>query len=55
MSVQSFPTPGPVRLEVNLPLGGVEIVTSDDDESTVSTPPRGRLISSLTGPGVEKR
>ena len=48
MSVQRFSTPGPVRLEINLPLGGVEIVTSDDDESTVSLAGSQKLVEATT-------
>jgi len=44
MSVQRFPTPEPVRLEINLPLGGVEVVTADDGESTVSLAGSQRLV-----------
>jgi hypothetical protein len=48
MSVQRFPTPGPVRLEINLPLGGVEVVTSDDGESTVSLAGSQKLVDATT-------
>jgi hypothetical protein len=48
MSVERFSTPGPVRLVINLPLGGVEIVTSDDGESTVSLAGSQRLVDATT-------
>jgi Putative adhesin len=48
MGVQRFSTPGPVRLEINLPLGGVEVVTGDDGESTVSLAGSQKLVDATT-------
>jgi hypothetical protein len=48
MSVQHFSTPVPIRLEINLPLGGVEVVTSDDGESTVSLAGSQKLVEATT-------
>ena len=48
MSVQRFSTPGPVRLEINLPVGGVEVVTTDEGESTVSLAGSQKLVDAMT-------
>jgi hypothetical protein len=48
MSVQRFATPEPVRLEINVPLGGVEVVTAEDGESTASLSGSQKLVDATT-------
>lgn len=47
MSEQRFATPRPVRLEVHLPVGDLEITTVDGDESTVALEGTGKLADAI--------
>jgi hypothetical protein len=44
MSEQRFPTPRPVRLEVQLPFGQLEIATADAGESTVTLDGTSKIV-----------
>src|SRR5687768_15505991 len=35
MRIETFPTPGPLRLRINIPSGDVELETADVQETTV--------------------
>jgi Toastrack DUF4097 len=48
MNEQRFSTPGPVRLEVKIPAGDVEIETIDGGESTVSLAGPQKLVDATT-------
>lgn len=48
MSAQHFTTPEPVRLEINLPVGEIEIATAEAAESTVSLSGSQKLIDATT-------
>jgi DUF4097 and DUF4098 domain-containing protein YvlB len=48
MSEQSFATPHPVRLEVKVPSGHVDVVTVDAPESTVSVEGASKLVEATT-------
>jgi putative adhesin len=47
MAEHHFPTPRPVRLEVKLPAGDVEVATVDGDESTVTVEGSPRLVDAV--------
>jgi hypothetical protein len=36
MAEHRFPTPGPVELEINVPVGDIDVETSDDAESVIT-------------------
>ncbi len=42
MRTESFATPGPVRLRINIPAGDVEVETADTDETTIELEASGR-------------
>lgn len=46
MSEQRFPTPKPVRLEVHLPIGELEIETVDGEESIVAIEGTSKIVES---------
>jgi Toastrack DUF4097 len=48
MPEQRFPTPRPVRLDVQLPFGQLEIVTTDADESDVTLQGTSKIIEATT-------
>src|SRR5262249_36801849 len=48
MSTQRFTTTGPVRLEIHLPFGEIEIASADGGESTVSLAGSQKLIDATT-------
>ena len=47
MSEHHFSTPRPVRLEVTIPAGGVEVATSTADEATVTLEDAGTVPAVL--------
>ena len=42
MRLEAFPTPGPVTLDLRVPVGDVEVETGDAAETTVELEVRGR-------------
>jgi putative adhesin len=48
MAEQRFPTTGPVRLEIKVPVGDIEIATTEAAESTVSLTGSQRLVDATT-------
>lgn len=47
MRVETFTTPGPVRLQIQIPRGDVELATGDTAETTVELEARGRNADEL--------
>jgi DUF4097 and DUF4098 domain-containing protein YvlB len=48
MTEQSFTTPEPVRLEVKIPVGDLDVATVDGDQSTVTLEGSQKLVSATT-------
>jgi DUF4097 and DUF4098 domain-containing protein YvlB len=48
MNDHRFPTPDPVRLEIKIPLGDVEIETTDEGESMISLSGSDKLVDATT-------
>jgi hypothetical protein len=48
MTEQRFTTPKPVRLEVKIPVGDLDVTTIDGDESTVTLQGSEKLVSATT-------
>ena len=47
MRIESFTTPGSVRLRTNIPSGDVDVVTAETDETTVELDVRGRRADEI--------
>jgi DUF4097 and DUF4098 domain-containing protein YvlB len=55
MVEQPFATPGPIRLEIKIPVGGIEIATIAQSESTVTLSGSQELVDATTIELVDER